>query len=49
MKKNINSENNPFPYGWIIVITSLILLIGSFGAQLCFGVFLKPLQAIFLT
>jgi len=30
-------------YGWIIVFASLLLLVGSFGTQLCFGVFLKPL------
>lgn len=29
--------------GWAIVAVSLLLLIGSFGVQLCFGVFLKPL------
>jgi MFS family permease len=42
MNTNIDSKNNS-SYGWIIVIASLILLIGSFGTQLCFGVFLKPL------
>jgi MFS family permease len=36
-----------FSYGWIIVIASLILLMGSFGAQLCFGVFLRPLSEAF--
>lgn len=35
------------PYGWIIVFASLVLLVGSFGTQLCFGVFLKPLIAEF--
>lgn len=34
-------------YGWIIVFAALVLLIGSFGIQLCFGVFLKPLVAEF--
>jgi MFS family permease len=47
MNKTIDSKNNPFSYGWIIVIASLILLIGSFGTQLCFGVFLKPLSEEF--
>jgi MFS family permease len=47
MNKNIDSKNNRFSYGWIIVITSFILLIGSFGTQLCFGVFLKPLSEEF--
>lgn len=42
MNTNVNSQNNS-SFGWIIVIVSLILLIGSFGTQLCFGVFLKPL------
>lgn len=46
MNTNIDSQNNS-SYGWIIVIASLILLIGSFGAQLCFGVFLKPLSEEF--
>jgi OFA family oxalate/formate antiporter-like MFS transporter len=47
MKKNVDAKNNRFPYGWIIVIVSFILLIGSFGIQLCFGVFLKPLSEEF--
>jgi MFS family permease len=47
MNKNIDSKNNRFSNGWSIVIASLILLIGSFGAQLCFGVFLKPLSEEF--
>ena len=47
MNKNIDSKNNRFSYGWIIVIASFILLIGSFGVQLCFGVFLKPLSEEF--
>jgi OFA family oxalate/formate antiporter-like MFS transporter len=47
MNKNIDSKNNRFFYGWIIVIASFILLIGSFGVQLCFGVFLKPLSEEF--
>ena len=34
-------------YGWIVVLVSLLLLIGSFGSQLCFGVFLKPLSEEF--
>ncbi|MGI5939741.1 MAG: MFS transporter [Thermoleophilia bacterium] len=31
-------------YGWVIVFVSFILLVGSFGTQLSFGVFLKPLS-----
>jgi MFS family permease len=46
MNKNIDQEINS-SYGWIIVTVSLILLIGSFGTQLCFGVFLKPLSEEF--
>jgi MFS family permease len=46
MNKNVDSKNNS-SYGWIIVIASFILLIGSFGTQLCFGVFLKPLSEAF--
>lgn len=34
-------------YGWVIVAASLVLLVGSFGVQLSFGVFLKPLIAEF--
>jgi MFS family permease len=34
-------------YGWVIVFASLVLLVGSFGTQLCFGVFLKPLSTEF--
>ncbi len=34
-------------YGWVIVFASLVLLVGSFGTQLCFGIFLKPLIAEF--
>jgi hypothetical protein len=36
-----------YPYGWVIVFASLVLLVGSFGTQLCFGVFLKSLSAEF--
>ncbi len=34
-------------YGWVIVAVSFILLVGSFGTQLCFGLFLKPLAEEF--
>jgi MFS family permease len=34
-------------YGWVIVVASLVLLVGSFGTQICFGVFLKPLAVEF--
>ncbi len=34
-------------YGWVIVTVSFILLVGSFGTQLCFGLFLKPLAEEF--
>jgi len=47
MNINIDSKNGRFSYGWIIVIASLTLLIGSFGTQLCFGVFLGPLSEEF--
>ena len=36
-----------FSYGWVIVAVSFILLIGSFGTQMCFGLFLKPLTEQF--
>jgi MFS family permease len=36
-----------FSYGWVIVFASVVLLIGSFGTQLTFGVFLKPLSTEF--
>lgn len=36
-----------FSYGWVIVFASLILLVGSFGTQLTFAVFLKSLSAEF--
>jgi MFS family permease len=47
-----NGESTPtraagVSYGWVIVSASLVLLIGSFGTQLCFGVFLKPLSVEF--
>ena len=47
-----NSEGNRkwtagLSYGWVIVFASLVLLVGSFGTQLCFGVFLKPLSEEF--
>jgi Na+-transporting NADH:ubiquinone oxidoreductase subunit NqrD len=47
MNKIIDSKKNGFSYGWVIVIASFILLIGSFGTQQCFGVFLKPLSKEF--
>ena len=34
-------------YGWVIVAASFVLLIGSFGTQMCFGLFLKPLAEEF--
>ncbi len=34
-------------YGWVIVAASFVLLVGSFGTQLCFGLFLKPLTEEF--
>jgi MFS family permease len=47
MNRNLDSENSLFFYGWIIVLASFILLIGSYGTQICFGVFLKPLSEEF--
>jgi MFS family permease len=47
MNTNIDLKNHRFSYGWVIVIASLILLIGSFGTQLCFGIFLRPLSEEF--
>ncbi len=47
MNRNIDLNANRFSYGWIIVIASLTLLIGSFGTQLCFGIFLRPLSEEF--
>jgi len=41
------SQAAGFSYGWVIVFASLALLIGSFGTQLSFGVFLKPLATEF--
>jgi len=35
------------PYGWVVVGASVLLLAGFLGTLLCFGVFLKPLQAQF--
>jgi MFS family permease len=34
-------------YSWVIVAVSFLLLIGAFGTQLCFGLFLKPLAEEF--
>lgn len=34
-------------YGWVIVAVSFILLIGAFGTQMCFGLFLTPLTEEF--
>ena len=50
--EDVNSADNRVKaagssYGWVIVFASLLLLVGSFGTQLCFGVFLKPLVAEF--
>ena len=47
MNTNIDLKTRRFSYGWIIVIASLTLLIGSFGTQLCFGIFLRPLSEEF--
>jgi MFS family permease len=35
-------------FGWVVVAAAFVLLIGSFGTQLTFGVFLKPLSEDFL-
>jgi MFS family permease len=44
----LNHERPESPsFGWVIVVASLVLLVGSFGTQLTFGVFLKPLVAEF--
>jgi len=34
-------------FGWLVIVASLVLLAGSFGTQLTFGVFLKPLSLEF--
>ena len=36
-----------FSHGWVIVAVSFLLLLGSFGTQTCFGLFLKPLSEQF--
>lgn len=41
------NKETGFSYGWLIVFVSLVLLVGSFGTQLTFAVFLKPLSAEF--
>lgn len=45
--KSTSQAASRFSYGWVIVIASLVLMIGSFGTQLTFGIFLKPLSAEF--
>ena len=40
-------RNSRPSYGWVIVAVSFVLLVGSFGTQLCFGLFLKPLAEEF--
>ncbi len=45
--KGTHERTTGVSYGWIIVFASLVLLVGSFGTQLTFGVFLKPLSAEF--
>ncbi|MBN1319600.1 MAG: MFS transporter [Thermoleophilia bacterium] len=47
MDPNAIQQERRFSYGWIVVITSFVLLIGSFGTWLSFGVFLKPLSEEF--
>jgi MFS family permease len=44
-KASIFSRN--FSYGWVTVGASALLLLGSYGAMLSFGVFLKPLTEDF--
>jgi MFS family permease len=44
-KTSIFSRN--FSYGWVVVGVSALLLLGSYGAMLSFGVFLKPLTEDF--
>lgn len=40
-------QNRRFSYGWIVIVASCLLLVGSFGTWLTFGVFLKPLAEDF--
>jgi MFS family permease len=45
--KIIFSERGMFLYGWVIVAVSILVMIGLGGAELSFGVFLKPIQEEF--
>lgn len=45
--KTIFSERGMFLYGWVIVAVSILVMIGLGGAELSFGVFLKPIQEEF--
>jgi MFS family permease len=43
MNKPFIFNRTNFSYGWVVVGASTLLLLGSYGATLSFGVFLKPL------
>ena len=43
----MDATRSRFSYGWVVVAVSFLLLVGSFGTQLCFGLFLKPLSEEF--
>lgn len=47
MNTETGAREPRFSYGWVIVAASFVLLIGSFGTQLCFTVLLKPLSEHF--
>ena len=43
MNKTSISNRTNFPYEWVVVGASALLFLGSYGAMLSFGVFLKPI------
>ncbi|MBI2288012.1 MAG: MFS transporter [Chloroflexi bacterium] len=40
---NSADENEPYYYGWVVVVALLVIGVVSFGVSLSFGVFFKPL------
>lgn len=42
--RETGAVRRPFPYRWVIVAAAIVLLAGLSGAQLSFGVFLRPVS-----
>ncbi len=47
MKDKTSFKKGLFSYGWLVVGTSTLVMVGFYGSELSFGVFLKPILGEF--